>query len=101
MRPIVPERLREPKPIVRLDRWSPEIAASLKVSPMKNPALSLWLSAANRTVGWWMGQAMGHGANAVRRQQRAMLAEMTKAATGATGKPKRPRRRPATKRPVT
>ncbi len=60
---------------------------------MKNPAMSLWLSAANSAAGFWMG----HGANAVRRQQRAMLAEMTKAATGTTGKPKRRKPRPATK----
>ncbi len=65
---------------------------------MKNPALSLWLSAANSAAGWWMGQAMGHGANAVRRQQRAMLAEMTKAATGSAGKPKRRKAPSATKR---
>ncbi len=60
---------------------------------MKNPALGLWLSTANRAAGWWMG----HGANALRRQQRAMLAEMTKAATGAAGKPKRRKPRPGSK----
>lgn len=61
---------------------------------MKNPALSLWLSSANRAAGWWMG----HGANAIRRQQRAALAEMTKAVTGSPSKPKRRKRRPAVKR---
>ncbi|MDP4023562.1 hypothetical protein Q8W71_13065 [Methylobacterium sp. NEAU 140] len=58
---------------------------------MKNPALSLWMSTANRAAGWWMG----HATNAVRRQQRAALAEMTRAATGA--KPKR-KPRPGPKR---
>lgn len=53
---------------------------------MKGTPRSMWLSAANRTTGWWMG----HAANAIRRQQRAALAEMTRAATGA--KPKRKRR---------
>ncbi|WP_342148934.1 hypothetical protein [Methylorubrum sp. SB2] len=60
---------------------------------MKNPAMGLWLSAANSAAGFWMG----YSANAVRRQQRAMLAEMTKAATGTTGKPKRRKPRPAGK----
>lgn len=60
---------------------------------MKNPALSLWLSSVNGTLGWWGG----HAANAVCRQQRAALAEMLKPATGALGKPKRrTRRRKAT-----
>ncbi|TXM69967.1 hypothetical protein [Methylobacterium sp. WL120] len=45
---------------------------------MKNPALSLWLSGANRAAGWWMGTAT----SIVRRQQQLALAEMTKAATG-------------------
>lgn len=58
---------------------------------MKNPALSLWLSSANRAAGWWMG----HGAGALRRQQQLMLAEMTKAATGSTARPKRRKPRPA------
>lgn len=53
---------------------------------MKGTPQSLWLSAANRVAGFWMG----HAANAIRRQQRAALTEMTKAATGA--KPKRKRR---------
>ncbi|MEH3146272.1 MAG: hypothetical protein PGN34_13190 [Methylobacterium frigidaeris] len=59
---------------------------------MKNPALSLWLSSANRAAGWWMG----HAANAVRRQQRAALADMTKTATAS--KPKRKQRRQARKK---
>ncbi|KAB1074274.1 hypothetical protein [Methylobacterium planeticum] len=61
---------------------------------MKGTPQSLWLSAANRATGWWMGTATAM----MRRQQRAALAEMTKAATGV--KPKRarkPRRRPATR----
>lgn len=45
---------------------------------MKNPALSVWLSAANRAAGWWIGTAT----SVARRQQRLALAEMTKAATG-------------------
>ena len=57
---------------------------------MKGTPQSLWLSAANRAAGWWMGTATAM----MRRQQRAAFAEMTKAATGA--KPKRaakPRKR--------
>ena len=54
---------------------------------MKGTPASLWLSTANRAAGWWMG----HAANELRRQQRAALTEMTKAATG-TAKPKRKRR---------
>ena len=58
---------------------------------MKNPVLSLWLSSANRAAGWWMG----HAANAVRRQQRAALTEVTKQATGTKPQPKRrPRKKP-------
>lgn len=63
---------------------------------MKNPALSLWLSSVNQVAGFWMG----HGANEIRRQQRMMLAEMTKVAVGGpAAKPKRPKkRRPPAKR---
>ena len=61
---------------------------------MKGTPQSIWLSAANRAAGWWMG----HAANAVRRQQRAALAEMTKAATGAKSKRKRTAKRRRTKR---
>jgi hypothetical protein len=51
---------------------------------MKGTPRSLFLSAANRATGWWLG----HAANAMRRGQAAWLAA-TKAAT-----PKRkPRRR--------
>jgi len=39
---------------------------------MKNPALSLWLSVANRAAGWWMGTAT----SMARRQQQMALAEM-------------------------
>lgn len=53
---------------------------------MKGSPYSLWLSAANRAAGFWMG----HAANAVRRQQRAALSELGKAATP---KPKTKRRR--------
>lgn len=57
---------------------------------MKGSPYSLWLSAANRAAGFWMG----HAANAVRRQQRAALTELGKAATlNATSKPKAKRRR--------
>jgi hypothetical protein len=43
---------------------------------MKGSPYTLWLSAANRAAGFWMG----HAANAVRRQQRAALTELGKAA---------------------
>ncbi|KMO15928.1 hypothetical protein [Methylobacterium platani] len=55
---------------------------------MKGTPTSLWLSAANRAAGFWMG----HAANAVRRQQRAALTAMSR--TG-TAKPRTKRRRPA------
>lgn len=58
---------------------------------MKNPALSVWLSAVNRAAGWWIGTAT----SAARRQQQLALAEMARAATG--GKPAR-KRRPKPKR---
>lgn len=45
---------------------------------MKNPAMSLWLSAANQAAGWWMGTASAM----MRAQQQAVLSEMTKAAIG-------------------
>lgn len=47
---------------------------------MKGTPRSLFLSAANRAAGWWMG----HAANAVRRGQAAWVAAATKA-----GAPKR------------
>jgi hypothetical protein len=54
---------------------------------MKGTPRSLFLSAANRAAGWWMG----HAANAVRRGQSAWVAAATK-----TGAPKRrPRLRQA------
>ncbi|AWN47779.1 hypothetical protein DK419_16850 [Methylobacterium terrae] len=53
---------------------------------MKGSPYSLWLSAANRAAGFWMG----HAANAVRRQQRAALTELSKA--GVRPKAKRRRR---------
>ena len=56
---------------------------------MKGTPRSLWLSAANRAAGWWMAQATA----AVKRQQRSALSEMTKAATGAKPKRKRPAKR--------
>ncbi|GJE76730.1 hypothetical protein [Methylorubrum suomiense] len=63
---------------------------------MKNPALGLWLSSVNQVAGFWMG----HGANTLRRQQRLMLAEMTKAAAGQAAKPKRTKRRSTAKRKI-
>ncbi|KMO44884.1 hypothetical protein VQ03_00870 [Methylobacterium tarhaniae] len=60
---------------------------------MKGSPYSLWLSAANRAAGFWMG----HAANAVRRQQRAALSEIGKAATPKVAKP-RPKGRRRTKR---
>lgn len=61
---------------------------------MKGTPASLWLSAANRVAGFWMGRT----ANALRQGQRAALVEMTKAATGATPKRKRAVKRRRTKR---
>ncbi|MDR7039351.1 MULTISPECIES: hypothetical protein [Methylobacterium] len=59
---------------------------------MKNPALSLWLSAANQAAGWWMGMAT----STARRQQQIALSEMTRAATGRSASGKKPaRKRPA------
>jgi hypothetical protein len=60
---------------------------------MKNPWMSLWLSAANRAAGigrnLWMAE--------VRRQQQLFAKEMTKAwGLGASA----PRRRPEPKRPA-
>ncbi|MGU3539600.1 hypothetical protein [Methylobacterium sp. A54F] len=65
---------------------------------MRNPALSLWLSGANRAAGWWMGHATAQASAAMRRQQRAALAAMTKAGPAKAGKPKRRPRRKATRR---
>ena len=56
---------------------------------MKGTPRSLFLSAANRAAGWWMG----HAANAVRQAQSAWLSSATKPA-----KPKRRPRRAAKKR---
>lgn len=57
---------------------------------MKNPWMSLWLSAANKAVGTsrglWMAEAQ--------RQQQRMLKEMTKAWTAPAG----PKRAPAKRR---
>lgn len=44
---------------------------------MKNPALSVWLSAANRAAGWWIGTAT----SIARRQQQLTVAELTRAVT--------------------
>ena len=49
---------------------------------MKGSPRSLWLSAINRTTGWWMG----HATNAIRQAQRAAL-------KSATQPPKAPRAR--------
>jgi hypothetical protein len=59
---------------------------------MKGSPMSLWLSMANRTAGFWMG----HAQKEMRRQgqiaSRRMASEMTKAATGKA--PKKRRRKP-------
>ncbi|AWN43646.1 hypothetical protein [Methylobacterium durans] len=61
---------------------------------MKNPAMSLWLSAANQAAGWWLGTAT----SMARRQQQLAMAEMTRAATGK--KPARKRKvKPKRRRP--
>jgi hypothetical protein len=54
---------------------------------MKGTPRSLWLSMVHRTAGWWMSAAI----TAIERQQRAMLSEGLKLATGK--KPKRSPRR--------
>jgi hypothetical protein len=57
---------------------------------MKNPFMSMWLSAANRAAA----TVRGSGAAAVRRQQTAVLNETTKAITSFwTMKPKAKARR--------
>ena len=59
---------------------------------MKNPWMSLWLSAANKTAGTarglWMAEAQ--------RQQKALAKDLTKAWTA----PAAPRKKPAKKRPA-
>lgn len=53
---------------------------------MKGTPRSLWLSMAHQAAGWWMGMA----ANAIRRQQRAMMAKAAKPSPG-----KNPKRSPS------
>jgi hypothetical protein len=43
---------------------------------MKGSPRSLWLSAANRVTGWWMG----HAANAIRQAQSAAIKQALKPA---------------------
>jgi hypothetical protein len=43
---------------------------------MKGTPRSLWLSAANRVTGWWMG----HAANAIRQAQSAAIKQALKPA---------------------
>jgi hypothetical protein len=52
---------------------------------MKGTPRSLWLSMAHQMTGWWMSTAI----TAIERQQRAMLSETLKLATG-----KKPKRSP-------
>jgi hypothetical protein len=54
---------------------------------MKGTPRSLFLSAASRATGWWLG----HAANAVRRGQSAWIA----AATKASAAKRKPRKRKA------
>lgn len=57
---------------------------------MKNPWMSLWLSAANRTAG----TARGHWIAEAQRQQRAFMKEMTKSwSAGAEGARQKPAKR--------
>jgi len=57
---------------------------------MKGSPRSLFLSSANRAIGWWMG----HASNAVRQAQSAWLKAATKPAAPKPAAPKRaPRRR--------
>jgi hypothetical protein len=64
---------------------------------MKGTPRSLWLSAANRVTGWWMG----HAANIVRQAQRAMAKQtqraVTKAAQPGATKAARPTAKKATR----
>ncbi len=55
---------------------------------MKGTPRSLWLSMANQVAGWWMGTA----ANAIRRQQRTMMAKAAKPLSS-----KKPKRSPSRK----
>jgi hypothetical protein len=57
---------------------------------MKGSPRSLFLSGANRAVGWWMG----HAANAVRQAQAAWMSAAAKAAKpkGKRASPKKRRR---------
>jgi len=50
---------------------------------MRGSPRSLWLSMASQVAGWWTSAA----ANAIRRQQRTVIAEATK--QGTDKKPKR------------
>jgi hypothetical protein len=60
---------------------------------MKGTPMSLWLSAANRTIGWWQG----HLTNAWRQQSgKAMRAAMSPG-LASPAKPTRTRRRRAKK----
>ncbi len=52
---------------------------------MKGTPRSLWLSAANRVAGWWMG----HAANALRQAQRAAVKAATRKTTKRAPKRKR------------
>ncbi|GGC68225.1 hypothetical protein GCM10011504_52720 [Siccirubricoccus deserti] len=54
---------------------------------MKGTPRSLWLSAASRVTGWWMG----HAANAVRQAQRAMAKQALKPPKARPAKRRRPR----------
>ncbi|WP_145142865.1 hypothetical protein [Roseomonas gilardii] len=59
---------------------------------MKGTPISLWLSAANRTAGWWQG----HFANAWRQQSgKAMRAALSSATKPSTPRPKRRRTKKA------
>jgi hypothetical protein len=56
---------------------------------MKGSPRSLFLSSANRAMGWWMG----HAANAVRQAQSAWMTAAAKA-----GKPAPKRKRPSSRK---
>lgn len=65
---------------------------------MKGTPMSLWLSAANRTIGWWQG----HFANAWRQQsgkamRAAMSPTLTSPSLASPAKPPRTKRRRAKK----
>jgi hypothetical protein len=62
--------------------------AQMGTTTMKGTPRSLWLSAANRVTGWWMG----HAANAIHQAQRAAMKQALKPPKAPRArKPRQPR----------